>query len=159
MAFPQPAVVMIRVGDLCIRRVVTVAPGDSIQAAVETMRREHVGDVVVVTPGTTGLTPVGILTDRDVVIELLAEDVDPDRVTVGDCMSEAIITAREDEELLIALQRMAGTGVRRLPVVDAGGCLTGILSVDDVIGFIGEVTAALAEIIAAGRSRETTRRR
>lgn len=159
MAFPQPVVVMIRVGDLCKRRVVTVAPGDPIQAAVETMRREHVGDVVVVTPGTAGSTPVGILTDRDVVIELLAEDVDLDRVTVGDCMSEAIITAREDEELLIALQRMAGTGVRRLPVVDGGGCLTGILSVDDVIGFIGEATSAVAEIIAEGRSRETTRRR
>lgn len=150
---------MIRVGDLCNRRVVTVTPGDTIAAAVETMRREHVGDVVVVTQEAAGPTPVGILTDRDVVIELLADGIEPDRVTAGDCMSEAIITAREQDELLLALKRMSGTGVRRLPIVDADGRLTGILSVDDVISFVGQATAAVGEIIAESRSRETARRR
>jgi CBS domain-containing protein len=158
VAIAHPTGVMIRVADLCKRRVVTVAPGDAIQSAIATMRREHVGDVVVVTQGAAGPTPVGILTDRDVIIELLAENIDLDRITVGDCMSEAIITARNDEELLVALQRMAGTGVRRLPIVDASGLLTGILSVDDVIAFIGEATSAVAEIIAEGHSRESSHR-
>ena len=150
---------MIRAGDLCNRRVATVAVADAVATAVETMRREHIGDVVVVTPDGGSSRPVGILTDRDVVIELLAPGVDPAQVTVGDCMSESVVTAREDEDLLIALQRMAKAGVRRLPIVDGGGHLSGILSIDDVIGFLGQASASVAEIVAEGRTRESVLRR
>jgi CBS domain-containing protein len=156
---PRQADVMIRAGDLCNRRVVTAAPGDAITTAVEAMRREHVGDVVVVSAGTAGPQPVGILTDRDVVVELLAPGVATERVTVGDCMSESTVTAREDEDLLVALRRMAQAGVRRLPIVNGAGNLCGILSVDDVLGFIGQASAAVGEIIAEGRAKESARRR
>lgn len=150
---------VIRVGDLCGRSVSTVAPDDAISTAVTLMRREHIGDVVVVVPVDGGARPVGILTDRDVVVELMAPGIDARQVAVGDCMSEAIVTAREDEDLLVALQRMAAAGTRRLPIVDARGCLSGILTVDDVLSFLGKAAAAIAEIIAEGRSRESIRRR
>lgn len=149
---------MSRAGDLCNRRVTTVAPDDAIASAVELMRREHVGDVIVTTSGPDGQRPARILTDRDVVVELLAPGISQNQVTVGDCMTEELVVAREDEDLLVALERMAARGVRRLPVVDHRGLLAGILSVDDVLAFIGEASAAITEIIAQGRTRERVRR-
>src|SRR4030065_513698 len=87
----------------------------------ETLRTHHVGDLVVVEEKAGQRIPVGILTDRDLVIEILAKDVDMNAVTVGDVMSGELLTARASDGLYETLQRMRAKGVRRVPVVNAGG--------------------------------------
>jgi CBS domain-containing protein len=135
------------VGEICNREVVVCNPEESIQEAVKLMRDNHVGDVVVVEQGGNGPVPIGILTDRDIVVELLAEQVDLDSVACGDVMSREMITAAEDDQVLSTIERMRDKGIRRIPVVDKGGGLQGILSVDDLIELISEQLADLATLV------------
>ncbi len=145
-------------GEICSREVVFVRPEESVRTAVTLMRSAHVGDVVVVEEQPGGRRPVGILTDRDVVVGLLAEDVDIDALTAGDVMSSDLITVPEEAEVAAAIELMREYGVRRLPVVDAGGFLAGILSVDDLIDFLAGQLTDIARLIAREQLREQRRR-
>ena len=111
------------IGEICNRETVFTTKDSSISQAAQLMREQHVGDLVVVEEKGGRRIPVGILTDRDLVIEILAKDVDMNTVTVGDVMSNELLTARESDGLYETLQRMRAKGVRRVPVVDAGGVL------------------------------------
>lgn len=142
------------VGEFCNREVVVVGKDAGIAEAVRLMRDHHVGDLVVVELRGEQRIPVGILTDRDIVMEVLAEEVDPATVSVGDLMSIELYTAREDEELLDVIARMRTHGVRRMPVVNAQQSLVGILTVDDVIELLAEQVNALAGLIRRERTRE-----
>lgn len=144
-----------KAGDICNHHVVTVSPDDSIKTAAELMREHHVGDVVVAKRNEGFLAPVGILTDRDIVIEVIAEDVDLDKVSVRDTMTDQLITANEDDELLATLMQMREKGVRRLPVVDAKGRLVGILTADDVIGLVARELAEVWALIVRQQGRES----
>ena len=144
-----------KAGDICNHHVVTVSPDDSIKTAAELMREHHVGDVVVAERNEGFLAPVGILTDRDIVIEVIAEDVDLDKVSVRDTMTDQLITANEDDELLATLMQMREKGVRRLPVVDAKGRLVGILTADDVIGLVARELAEVWALIVRQQGRES----
>lgn len=146
------------IGELCNREVVVVEPGASIRAAVALMRDFHVGDLVVVELRGRERVPVGIVTDRDIVIEVLAEDVDPQAVAVRDIMSGALVTAGEDDDLIDVIGRMRLQGVRRVPVVNARGGLEGILAVDDVLELLAEQMNGLAGLVAAERQHERDRR-
>lgn len=144
-----------KAGDICNHHVVTVSPDDSIKRAAELMREHHVGDVVVAHRSGGFLTPLGILTDRDIVVEVIAEDVGLDQVTVRDTMTDQLITAREDDDLLATLMQMRENGVRRLPVVDGKGQLVGILTADDVIGLVARELAEVWALIVRQQGRET----
>ena len=144
-----------KAGDICNHHVVTVSPEDSIRRAAELMREHHVGDVVVAQRSGGFLTPLGILTDRDIVVEVIAEDVGLDHVTVRDTMTDQLITAREDDDLLATLMQMRENGVRRLPVVDGKGQLVGILTADDVIGLVARELAEVWALIVRQQGRET----
>ena len=144
-----------KAGDICNHHVVTVSPEDSIKRAAELMREHHVGDVVVAQRSGGFLTPLGILTDRDIVVEVIAEDVELDQVTVRDTMTDQLITAREDDDLLATLMQMRENGVRRLPVVDGKGQLVGILTADDVIGLVARELAEVWALIVRQQGRET----
>ena len=144
-----------KAGDICNHQVVTVSPEDSIKKAAELMREHHVGDVVVAQRNGGFLTPLGILTDRDIVVEVIAEDVELDQITVRDTMTDQLITAREDDELLATLMQMRENGVRRLPVVDGKGQLVGILTADDVIGLVARELAEVWALIVRQQGRET----
>ena len=144
-----------KAGDICNHHVVTVSPDDSIKKAAELMREHHVGDVVVAQLSGGFLTPLGILTDRDIVVEVIAEDVGLDQVTVRDTMTDQLITAREDDDLLATLMQMRENGVRRLPVVDGKGQLVGILTADDVIGLVARELAEVWALIVRQQGRET----
>lgn len=144
-----------KAGEICNHHVVTVSPDDSIRKAAELMREHHVGDVVVAERSGGYLAPVGILTDRDIVIEVIAEDVGLDEVTVRDTMTDQLITAKEDDELLATLMQMRENGVRRLPVVDGSGRLVGILSADDVIGLVARELAEVWALIVRQQGRES----
>jgi CBS domain-containing protein len=98
------------------------------------------------------------VTDRDVVIEVLAEGVDMQGVTVGDVMSFELVTAREHDDLFDTIKAMRAKAVRRVPVVDASGALVGILSVDDLLEIFAEHLADLAALVRREQNREQRQR-
>lgn len=147
-----------KVGEICNREVVVVDREAAILEAAQLMRRHHVGDVVVTEERGSSRVPVGILTDRDIVVELLAEQVPLEAVAVGDAMSSELLTVGEEEEVMDAIQRMRGHGVRRAPVVGHDGALAGILAVDDLIDLIAEQLSDLVKLIGNEQQRERQKR-
>jgi CBS domain-containing protein len=147
------------VGKICNREVVFVEPDTSIAEAARLMREHHVGGLVVVREKSGKRVPVGIITDRDLVIEVIAEGVDMGEISVGDIMSDQLATAREGDDLLETLKLMRARGIRRLPVIDDDGALAGILTVDDLIDLFAEQIADLARLIAVEQKREQQKRR
>lgn len=151
---------MATIGELCNREVVIASPDTTVTAAAKLMRRHHVGSVVVVDEANGGLRmPVGILTDRDIVMEVCATEIDPSVITVGDIMSSELVTTREEEGVLETMQTMRYKGVRRLPVVGDDGQLTGIISVDDLLDVLAEELGELTKVLARERAREAAARR
>lgn len=124
--------------------VVVTEPDSTVSAAVETMRDENVGSLVVVDDG----NPVGIVTDRDLVLDVLGQDRDPDEVTVGDVMSEGLFTVEAGIGLLDLIGEMGNEGVRRAPVVEDGE-LVGIVTLDDLIVLLSMELQGIANIIRA----------
>ncbi len=148
------------VRELCQTVVATIDLEESVQEATWRMREEHVGDLVVVSEKDGGRIPEGMLTDRDIVIDLLAEgarDLEAERV--GEVMSEELYTVGHDASVEDALALMQTHGVRRLPVVDAGGELFGIVSLDDMLSYLTNQMAALASVVGAEIRHEVERDR
>ncbi|HVY79604.1 MAG TPA: CBS domain-containing protein [Steroidobacteraceae bacterium] len=123
------------VGDICQHNVVTVRPFDELMVAARLMREQHVGYLIVVEPAFSEGTfqPVGVLTDRDLVVSVMAREIDPRSLRVGDVMTREPMLARTDDSIAAALEQMRRIGVRRVPVVGDQGELLGVLSLDDVI--------------------------
>ncbi len=142
------------IGELCNREVVVVNRGETALEAARLMRQHHVGDVVVVEDKDNGKVPAGILTDRDIVIELVAEQVDPESVTVEEVMSDQLLTVNESDELLDTIEQMRIKGVRRVPVVGKDGELVGILTLDDVLDVLAEALKGLALLTGREQRRE-----
>ncbi len=145
------------IGEFCTREVVIVERGTGIVELAQLMRKHHVGDVIVVDIRGDLVVPVGIVTDRDIVVELIAGKVDLDSVTTGDVMSPELITAKEKEGIWDTLQRMRSKGIRRMPVINEDGGLEGILTVDDLIELLADELDLLAKI--AGREQELEEQR
>lgn len=125
------------VGSICSRRVVTAGPQLDMHAAAELMRQEHVGFLVVVPEEPRGpQPPLGVLTDRDIVVAVVAKRADPAAVKVGDVMSLQPMVAGECDPIDLALQTMRRAGIRRLPVVNGRGEVVGVLSLDDLLEFV-----------------------
>ena len=91
--------------------------------------------------------PIGIVTDRDIVVELIAKKVPTDAVTVGDIMSYELVTAMEDDDMLQTLKLMRAKGARRLPIVDARGSLVGVLTVDDIVELLAATLSDVSKLI------------
>jgi CBS domain-containing protein len=144
------------VGQICQRHTVTVQANDELRTAAKLMREHHIGFLVVVQPSLNGgVEPVGVITDRDIVVSTLALDVDPRSVTVGDVMTCKPAVALAEESVPDAIQRMRSRGVRRLPVVGDYGKLVGVVSLDDIIRQHADEVGAAAGVIAKGREVET----
>jgi CBS domain-containing protein len=122
------------------------------------MRTQHVGDLIVVEEHDGKRIPVGIVTDRDIVLEVIAKDVDLNAVAIGDVMSFELTTANEDDEVLETVKLMRAKGVRRVPVVDKQGALVGILAVDDLIELLQELVADIGSLIIREQKREQRKR-
>jgi len=147
------------IGKVCNREVVFIHAQASIPEAARLMREYHVGDLVVIKEKTGKRVPVGIVTDRDIVLEVIAEGVGMDDVNVGDIMSNNLVTARESDGLLDTIKLMRAKGIRRLPVVKDDNELAGILSVDDLIDLFSEQIVDLARLIAREQGREKAGRK
>jgi CBS domain-containing protein len=146
-------------GEYCNREVVVVSKSEPVSEAISLMRKHHVGDVVVVETTAAGTIPVGILTDRDIVLEILAEDVDLSAVNIGDVMSYELITVTEDTKLIDTIKLMRDKGVRRIPVVNQHGELEGLLSVDDVLELLAEQLTDIVDLVNKELNREGRLRR
>lgn len=136
-------------GKICIKPVVTASVQMTVDQAARAMRARNVGALVVVNAG----RPVGMLTDRDVAVEVVAKGMDPETVRVGDVMHKKPITIREDLGILDATKVFAKTGVRRLPVVTKSGVLVGVIAMDDLIMLLGNELGHVAGALSAGLRR------
>ena len=151
---------MTTIGTVCSRAVVFSTREETVAAAAKLMRENHVGSIVVVEQMNGGKRlPVGIVTDRDLVVEVLAPGLDAKTITVGDIMAAELVTVRENEGLLETMEIMRYRGVRRIPVVDDAGQLIGIASTDDLLEVLAEEMTELAKIVAREQAHEAQTRR
>jgi CBS domain-containing protein len=143
------------VGEVCKRSVVVVAKNETIVDAANHMRASHVGDLVVVEDRQGRRVPVGIITDRDIVVGAVAPNSGHiENLLVGDIMSPEVVTARETEPLEAALKKMEEHGIRRLPVVDGDGALVGIVTLDDALQVLTEQQIGLVKIVVQEQRHE-----
>jgi CBS domain-containing protein len=121
------------------------------------MRQHHIGALVVV-DATEKTRAVGIVTDRDLVLELMAEGLDPAVFTAGDIMSVDLVTATPEMDAMDAVQLMKTHRLRRLVIVDERERLVGIATMEDVLELLARELASLAAGLAGARDRETLER-
>jgi CBS domain-containing protein len=140
--------------DLCTRKVTTAAATARVAALSKLMRTDHVGSVVITGEG----KPVGIVTDRDIVVEVVAMGLDPATLTAGEIMTTSPAVANAGDDVFWALKIMRDRGVRRLPVVGADGALAGILAFDDLMQHVGTTLGDIAQVIGTERNVESWRR-
>jgi CBS domain-containing protein len=150
---------MLSIKALCTCDLVTVGRDDTVFKAAQLMRQNHVGDVLVVEKKQDAVLPIGIVTDRDVVIEIVAPGLDPQVITVGDIMLPAIFTIDEDSGVFDAIRLMTSKGVRRLPVVKKDGNLTGIITLDDLLLLMAKEFCSFAKLLTKEQQNEAEKRR
>ena len=146
------------IGELCNREVTYTARDTTVEAAAKLMRHYHVGTLVVVDDIDGKRLPVGIVTDRDIVVEVDAVSLDPKTITVGDIMNQELITVPDSFGVLETMEVMRVKGVRRLPVVGKEGQLVGIVSVDDLLEVLAEELTSLTRVIAREHAQEARAR-
>jgi CBS domain-containing protein len=147
------------VSDICIKNVITIEKDKSLTEASMLMRKHHVGDVVVVERKDSQFFPLGIVTDRDLVLEAVATELDPDVITVGDIMLETLVVVNSDADLMQASKLMASKGVRRMPVVSNDGVLEGIVTLDDLLEVVGNIFSNLTKLFNKQQKNEFNNRR
>jgi CBS domain-containing protein len=146
------------IGEFCNREVVFATRTTGIREAAQLMRRYHVGDLVVVDEVEGKRLPVGMVTDRDIVIEIIAQSLAIDDLTVGDIMGPQLISVEEKEDVVETIRRMRAHGIRRIPVVGQDGGLVGIVSVDDMLDLLAEELTELAKVAPREQASEARAR-
>ena len=122
---------MKKCSDIMTHEVVTCTPESTAVEVAQLMKEEDIGPVLVV-DNEQSRTLVGIITDRDIVLKVIAEGRDPKTTRVGDVMSKKLITCRADDDVDVAMQAMAQYQLRRGPVIEGNMVLVGIISQADV---------------------------
>ena len=133
--------------------LVTVTPDQDLIAVSRLMREKHVGFLVVVSQEHHG-HPIGVITDRDVVIEVIAMGIDPKSIKVADVMTSRLLIAVENEDISSITTRMRTMGIRRVPVVSIWGKLVGIISFDDLLIFFNNILEDITASITTQRANE-----
>ncbi|WP_028218992.1 CBS domain-containing protein [Paraburkholderia oxyphila] len=143
---------------LCTREVATCGPDMSIVEAAARMRALHAGDLVVVREADGVRTPLGVLTDRDIVLAVVCPDAAPGRLYAGDVMSAPAVVAHGADDIWLLARRMRLHGLRRLPVVGEDGGLIGIVTLDDLLQAAASLLDELRLIAARQPHFEEKRR-
>lgn len=146
------------IGEICNRDVIFLQRNDTILEAAKLMRQHHVGDVLIVEERDGVRVPVGIVTDRDLVVEIMATELDQTVITVGDIMVQELVTVKESAGVFETIQYMRSKAVRRLPIVDENGALVGILALDDLLELLSEELLAIVKLVRVQRQKETKHR-
>lgn len=140
--------------DLCTLEAACCARDTVITAAARLMQRHHTGDLVVLDDVVDTRRPAGVITDRDIVVRVIAQGLDPDKATVGEHMTSPAVIGSAREDVAAGLERMHRHGVRRLPITDERDRLIGILTLDDLLREHAERAQDLLAIVAREQSRE-----
>jgi CBS domain-containing protein len=148
-----------RIGDIGTRDVIQCTRTTTALELARIMRSSHVGDVVVVDQPNGHKIPVGIVTDRDLAVEVMARERNPATVTAGELMGAELVTTAEENDIYEVVELMRFKGVRRVPVVDEQGGLSAIVTLDDLLNLIGGELTLLGRVISRERSREERSRR
>ncbi len=147
------------IGELCTRNVVVMGRNESVAEAARLMRENHIGSIVVVERTDGHARPVGMITDRDIAVGVVAVGLDPEATPAEAAIGGKLVTVRQDEGIGRALALMRAEAVRRLPVVDAAGALVGVIAADDLIDLLADEMAQLAGMFDRGVRRERAERR
>jgi CBS domain-containing protein len=139
--------------DFATSVVAVVEPETAAAVVAQLMRKHHIGALVVV-DAQEKTRPVGIVTDRDLVLELMAEGLDPALFTAGDIMSVDLVLAGPEMDAMEAVQLMKKNRLRRLVLADEQGRLVGIVTLEDVLALLTQELASLAAALAGARNRE-----
>jgi CBS domain-containing protein len=142
------------ISDICTVQTVSCSRDETVQGAALLMRKHHVGDLVVVDGSDEAAIPVGIVTDRDIVVSVVALGLDPASLQVGDVMSDDLLTCREEDDVYQTIEHMRVRGIRRVPVVNRHGGLAGIVSADDLLEFLAEEMGDLSRISGSQQAVE-----
>ena len=147
------------IGEICSREVVFARKDETVSAAAKLMRENHVGCLVVSDDQDGSRVPVGMVTDRDVTVAVVAPGLDADAILVGDIMSSELLSIQEDAGIAETVELMRMRGIRRLPVTDTNGALVGLIAADDILGLLAEEIAGLAGMITREEKRERVTRK
>ncbi len=147
-----------RIGEYCNQDVITMRGDESVKAVAELMRQYHVGDVVLVEERNGQSIPKGIITDRDIVVEVVAKGVDAISLTAQDIVTRSLLTVHEDDNLFNCLALMRTKGVRRLPVVNDNKGLVGIITLDDITAVLSGMLFNVVGIVDRQQQIETKQR-
>jgi CBS domain-containing protein len=142
------------ISEFCNREVVFATREMSLTEAAQLMRKHHVGALIVVDEAGGKRVPVGIVTDRDIVIQVIAQSLDIAEFAVGDIMGPQLISVQEKEGVFEIIRLMRSKAVRRIPVVNQEGGLVGIVSADDILDLLAEEVAELAKVAPREQERE-----
>lgn len=142
------------IGEICNREVVVIEAGTTVAEAAQLMREHHVGDLVVVREYSGRNEPIGIVTDRDLVVEVMAAEIDPSTLSVGEIMGLELVKVSENTGVFEAMSYMRDKGVRRMPVVDARGGLAGLVTLDDLLELLSEELAELSKLTRREQAKE-----
>lgn len=142
------------IGEIFSREVVFVRRDENTRIAAELMRQHHVGSLVVVDDRETGRAPAGIITDRDIVVAVVALGLDPESIRAEDVMSRELVTVGENASVAETAELMSMKGIRRLPVTDGRGALVGIVAADDLLSLLSEEMSALVTMVSREHKRE-----
>ena len=146
------------IGEICNREVIVIQQDETVQEAAKLMRQFHVGAVIVIDKPNGRAIPIGIVTDRDLIVEVMATELDETVIKVGDIMAPDIFTIKENTETNEAIELMRRKTIRRLPVVDDAGELIGILTLDDALQWLSESMLDLAKLVKYEQKKEIRHR-
>jgi len=143
-----------QLSELCNDNVVTVSGDDTVFYACKLLRNEHVGCLIVTDLYEGNSQPIGIITDRDMVVKVIAPNVKINEVLVKDVMTSKFITANINDDIHIALDLMRKHGIRRIPLINDAGHLEGIVTIDDLFTHLSNELNKLTRAIYMEQSRE-----
>jgi len=146
------------IGEICSRVTVVAPRATTVLQAARLMRQHHVGALVVIDDKERE-RPVGVVTDRDMVVAVLAAGVDPDTLTVADIMTEDLVKVGAKDGVFETIEMMQARGVRRVVVTENGSRLGGIVSLDDLLEVLAEELDGLAKTIVREQRHEQQTRR
>ncbi len=131
---------------ICTAKVITAVKSMPIQEAAMLMKKNNIGDIVVIESKTNN-KPIGILTDRDIAMKIVADGVDAKTICVGDVMSSDLLVLKKHQGINEAIEMICAKGVRRAPIVDDNDKICGIAAVDDLLILVSDELSSLAKLV------------
>lgn len=136
----------------------TMQKDECVLEAARLMRKHHVGDVVIVAKQKGIQKPIGIVTDRDLVVEVMATELDPAVITVGDIMQPGLATIKENADIFEVIRYMRRKAVRRIPVISDNEQLVGIVTLDDLLQLLSQELSGLVKLVEREIGKEIQQR-